>query len=70
MTQHERILEYMNRYGSISPMEAFSYLGVTKLATNISELIRDGMDIRKEWETGTNRFGDKVRYMRYRRGEQ
>ena len=69
MTQHERIKDYMIRFGSISPMEAFADLGITKLATRISEMIRDGEDIVKHAETGKNRFGEKTHYTRYTLGK-
>ena len=65
MTQQERIMDYMERFGSISPMEAFSDLGITKLATRISELIQAGEPIVKHNETGRNRFGEKTHYTRY-----
>ena len=70
MTQRERILRYIDDFGSITPMEAFTDLGVTKLATRVSEMIRDGERISKTMENGTNRYGDAVHYMRYRRAEQ
>ncbi len=66
MTQHQRILDYIKRFGSISPLEAFRDLGITKLATRISELKKMGYDFIQEYDEGYNRFGDKVRYMRYR----
>lgn len=68
--QHDRILRYMNEHGSITPMEAFSELGITKLSTRVGEMIADGIAIEKEREHGTNRYGDKVSYMRYRKGEE
>ena len=68
MSQYERILDYIDRFGSISPMEAFSDLGITKLSTRIGEMRRDGIEFSQEWETRKNRYGDKVRYMRYSRG--
>lgn len=67
MTQHQRILEYIDRFGSITPMDAFADLGITKLSTRISELHKLGEEIDGAMETGTNRFGETVRYMRYRR---
>jgi len=67
MTQATRILTYIDTHGSITPMEAFMELGVTKLATRISELRRDGVKITGKYVSGTNRFGDKVQYMEYRR---
>ena len=65
MTQGERIVEYMQRYGSITPMEAFADLGITKLATRIGELRRDGVKISKTPVERKNRYGKPVRYMQY-----
>lgn len=65
MSQHTRILRYMETHKGISPMEAFSELGITKLATRIGEMIRSGVGIVKIWEEGTDRYGEPVRYRRY-----
>ena len=65
MSQHDQILAYMERRGSITPMDAFTDLGITKLATRIGEMKRAGINIIQNIETGKNRFGDTVRYMRY-----
>ena len=65
MTQVERVLKYIEQFGSITPMEAFRDLGITKLATRISELIDEGYQIKKEWVSSTNRYGEKVRYKKY-----
>lgn len=67
MTQYELILQYMDDFGSISPMEAFSDLGITKLATRISELSRRGHEFHKEMVSSKNRYGKAVSYMRYSR---
>lgn len=68
MTQHEAILKYLDDFGSITPMEAFADLGITKLATRISEMIQDGMQFNKQTVKGVNRYGKPVYYMRYSRG--
>ena len=65
MTQHELILKYMDDFGSISPMEAFSDLGITKLATRISEMSKNGYSFSKTLESSKNRYGQSVHYMRY-----
>lgn len=65
MTQHEAIYKYIERFGSITPMDAFSDLGITKLATRVGEMRASGTEIIGTWETAKNRFGKKVRYMRY-----
>lgn len=65
MTQGQRIVKYMQDYGSITPMEAFADLGITKLATRIGELRRDGVKISKVPVSRKNRYGEHVRYMQY-----
>ena len=67
MNQRERILKYMDDFGSISPFEAFAELGITKLATRVSEMIRGGEKITKKPESSRNRYGQKVTYVRYSR---
>lgn len=66
MTQHDMILDYIERFGSISPMEAFSDLGITKLATRVSEMKRDGIEFEQEIVNSKNRYGEKVHFMKYR----
>ena len=65
MTQCERVMEYMVRFGSISTMEAFTDLGITRLASRIHDLTRRGIPITKTMEAGKNRFGETIHYMRY-----
>lgn len=45
MTQHEKILIYLQNRGSITTFEAFEHLGITKLTTRISELRKSGFMI-------------------------
>ena len=61
------ILYYIFDYGSISPMEAFSDLGITKLSTRISEMKALGIQFGQEYEGHVNRLGKKKHYMRYRK---
>lgn len=65
MTQCERIVEYIKMFGSISPLEAFRDLGITKLATRISEMRKTGMVFDQEYMKSKNRFGEDVYFMRY-----
>ena len=67
MNQYERIDQYLDQFGSISPMEAFRDLGITKLATRISEMSRRGYKFSKTMETRKNRYGESVSFMRYRK---
>ena len=65
--QQYQILWYIAKFGSISPMEAFSDLNITKLSTRVSEMKVLGIHFDQGFEGRENRFGKKVRYMRYRR---
>lgn len=65
MNQGEKIIQYCHDFGSISPMEAFNDLGITKLATRVSELSRAGIEFEKKFVKTKNRYGEPVYYMRY-----
>lgn len=65
MNQKERVINYINLFGSISPLEAFKDLGITKLATVVSNLKKDGVKIFQCIETSRNRYGEPCWYMRY-----
>ena len=65
-TQKDRIIDYIKRFGSITPMDAFNDLGITKLATRISELKDEGFIFHTTIEKGKNRFGTPTHYARYR----
>lgn len=66
MTQKELIVDYIKRFGSISPIEAFSDCGITKLSTRVSEMKKDGVLFDTKMESYRNRYGKTVRYARYR----
>ena len=68
MNQCERILEYIQRYGSISDREAVIYLGIGRLASRICDLRKEGYDIISERVKGKNRFGETNYYARYKLG--
>lgn len=65
MNQYDLILAYIEEHGSITTMEAFVDLGITKLSTRISELIRRGVKITKKTVTVPNRRGKLCRVTRY-----
>lgn len=67
MTQCERVLKYMDDFGTISTMQAFSDLGVTRLASRIHDLKQMGYDIESETRYSKNRYGEKTHYSVYRR---
>ena len=65
MTQREAIIKYITEFGSITPLEAFADLGITKLATRISEMRRSGMRFNIEMVQTKNRYGKTVHYAKY-----
>lgn len=64
-SQKQMVLDYIREFGSITQLDAFKDLGVTRLAAKIFELKKDGHDIHTEREHGKNRFGHATRYARY-----
>ena len=66
MTQCEKIVDYIDEFGEISPVEAFSDLGVMRLASRIHDLKRQGYNIVSETRTSKNRYGDPVSFKVYR----
>lgn len=65
MTQTEAVMKYMTEFGSITTLEAFNELGVTRLASRIHDLRGFGVKISREVVKGKNRYGEPVHYMRY-----
>ena len=65
LTQRQLILKYIHDFGSITPMQAYGDLGITKLATRISEMRRDGMKFNIEIIKGENRYGKPTRFAKY-----
>ena len=66
MTQNELILEYLDQFGSITPLEAMRDLGVMRLSARIADLKEEGHSIITDMATVENRFGEKTRVVRYR----
>lgn len=64
-TQNERILSYIDRFGSITQLEAMRDLGVQRLASRVSDLKSLGYPIVSHFEPVRNRFGEKTQVKRY-----
>ena len=65
ITQRDRVINYIREFGSISSWEAYKGGGGGGLATRIKELKEQGYEFKTEWESSTNRFGEKTDYKRY-----
>ena len=66
MTQCEQVLKYMGDFGSISTMQAFGDLGITRLASRIHDLRTMGIEIESETVTARNRYGELTHYSVYK----
>lgn len=64
-TQNQRILDYINRFGSITQFEALQDLGIMRLASRISDLKRLGYPIASKMEKVKNRFNEDCSIKRY-----
>lgn len=64
-TQAERILDYIEEFGSITQLDALRDLGVMRLASRISDLKKQGYPIQSELEAVQNRYGENCYIKRY-----
>ena len=58
-TQNQRILNYINQFGSINQLEALQDLGVMRLASRISDLKKQGYPITSKSKVVYNRYGER-----------
>lgn len=65
MTQCEKILQYIEETGSITPLDALREFGCMRLASRMCDIKKMGYAVKKEMETGENRNGEPVHYARY-----
>lgn len=64
-TQKDEIYWYLLEHGSITPLEALSEFGCMRLASRISELKKDGVEIRRELVGKKNSRGKMVYFAKY-----
>lgn len=65
-TQRDKVLKYIQDFGSITSWQAYADLGVTQLASRVYELKEQGYMFKKTRVNTTNRYGDKTHYDEYR----
>ena len=66
MTQCNRMLDHLQRNGSITTMEAYERYGITRLSGRIWDLRKAGHAITSTTTEGVNRYGEKTRYTNYK----
>lgn len=64
-TQADRVLDYIKKFGSITTLEAFRDLGVTRLSARIFELRDKSLNIDSTNVTSKNRYGENCTYAKY-----
>lgn len=64
-TQADRVLAYIQEFGSITQLEALRDLGVMRLASRISDLKKRGYPIEGMIVCIKNRYGEDCRIKRY-----
>lgn len=66
LTHKDRVLQYINDFGSITSLDAIREFGNTRLSASIWLLRHeDNIDIKTRFETNKNRYGENVSYARY-----
>ena len=65
-TQKERVYCWLKEYGSITSWQAIEQFGVTRLSAVILQLRKDGFEIKSEWKSAKNRYGDIVSFVEYK----
>ena len=66
ITQTDKIIMYLDRFGSITALDALGDLGIMRLAARIGELRKDGVDIKTDMEYVKNRFDERIKIARYK----
>lgn len=65
MTQTQYIKDYIEEYGSITPLEALREFGCMRLAARINDIERQGTLYEHKTEHYVNKFGQNRHYTRY-----
>lgn len=70
ISQCNRVLQHLQAYGSITPLEAMQEYGIMRLGARIYDLKKMGYSIDSSRETGENRYGESISYARYSLAEK
>ena len=65
MTQCDKVLDYLQKFGSITQLDALREFGCMRLASRISDLRDRGYAIGRRIKTGKNRYGDPIYFAEY-----
>lgn len=65
MNQEQKVINYVKRFGSITTLDAFRDLAITRLSARIFNIKKLGYKVSSVRETSKNRLGEEVNYSRY-----
>ena len=65
MTQCERVLKYIDDFGSITQLEAMTDLGIMRLASRVNDLRKAGYPLTATMVFSKNRYGEQTHFARY-----
>ena len=64
-SQCEKIIDYMQKHGGITQLDAYLDIGCWRLASRISDLKKRGYPIKREMIKVQNRYGESVPVAKY-----
>ena len=65
MNQEQKVIDYVERFGSITTLDAFRDLAITRLSSRIFNIKKLGYKVSSVRETSKNRLGEEVNYNIY-----
>lgn len=68
--QCQRVLNHLEKRGSITAHEALKMYGIMRLASRISDMRKEGYDIRTEMVERYNKYAEKVYVAKYTLGKR
>ena len=63
--QAQRVLDYIEQFGSITSLDAFKDLGITRLSAVVFDLRKEGYNVQSETIGAKNRFGEMAHFSKY-----
>jgi len=65
MNQEQRVLDYLEKHGSIDPLQAWLEVGVYRLSARIHRLRQQGYVITTTRKKVVNRWNESVKFAEY-----
>ena len=65
MNQKQKVIRHLEKFGSITPLEAMNDYSIMRLTSRICELKDEGYVIKSELVSGVNKFKEKVTFSKY-----